>query len=172
MTTLLPPAAIPEGASAPLNAAQSSVQDMQNWQAIEAQSRALAWNTDLASSYLNYTFPSWLSNYEQGKVPPTDQPPTPPAGFMVDVTNPWNPTYVQIGPQVCAIPTYTRIPLPSPPGTVAIGVHLVGNYWQALPTDTAPGGYTTPTPVLSSDGTLGIFQKIVYPFGGWWYKVS
>lgn len=169
--TILPPALLPPGATPP--PASASDQAKQDWQYAQAQDRAYNWNAQASSDYLNYTFPNWLLNYEKtGDY--TMVPPQPPLGLMVEIdsNNPWQPNYVQIGLPVCAIPPYNHILPPPVPGTFGIGVHISGNYWQVLPTDNEAAGYITPSPVTTPDGTTGIFEKIVYPFGGWYLKVG
>ena len=68
---------------------------------------------------------------------------------------------------------HAELPDPPPPpteGVGMIGVHLYGDWYQVLPGDQTPPN--KPFPGTSSDGTSGLFQKIVYPFGGWFQKLA
>ena len=60
------------------------------------------------------------------------------------------------------------------PETSQLALHLSGDYWQVLPTDTIPNGYVTPAPVTTKDGTTGIFEKIGNPteMFRWYLKVG
>lgn len=84
-----------------------------------------------------------------------------------------SPVYVWMtdGAPVGTCPDLAPLPPPPPAGNVAIGAHLYGNYWAALPTDTVTidGAEVTGT---SSDGISGRWRKVMYPFGGWWLKIQ
>jgi hypothetical protein len=170
--SILQPSPLPSGAGAP-STDPFDMAAAKAWVALQAQAVAYQLNGNMRANYLNFAFPNFLLNYEKtGDW--TMTPPQPPNGMLVqlDSNNPFQPQILQIGPPVATVPAYTHIQPPPAPGTLAIGVHLTGNYWQVLPNDTMPGGYTTPAPVTTADGTTGLFTKIVYPFGGWWLKVN
>jgi hypothetical protein len=166
-STLLAPQPLPPNTPNP--APTDSIVDIQAFLALSAQNEAYIANQKAASAYLTFQFPNWLANYERLNVPGAT-PPDPPSGAMVDVSNPWNPEFLYIGPPVCAIPAYTPIAVPAPPGTVAIGSHDAGLYWNCLIADSAPGGYIAHA--TSQDGITGVWERIVYPFGGWWQLIS
>jgi hypothetical protein len=177
--TILPPAPLPAGAQAP-STAPLDVDAALAWIKAEAQAMAYQLNANAAANYLNFAFPNWLANY-QHTGDWTMVPPQPPNAVMVEFAMPpaagsswFSPQFPAIGIPVCAMPPYTGIQPPPSPGNLAIGVHLCGDYWQVLPTDTIPGGYVTPAPVNTKDGTTGIFQKIGNPTDmfRWYLKVG
>ena len=172
--TILQPAPLPPGAAGPTNPAATTVDQEIEWQQMMAQNWAYQQNQNSASVYLNYVFPNWLMNYQKtGDY--TMAPPNPPNGVVVEIlgNNSWQLQFPAIGPPVCAMPLYAKIPAPPPPGTLGIGVRMsTTNYWSLLPNDTMPANYVTPVPVSASDDVMGIFQKIAYPFGGWYLKIG
>ena len=173
-SVILQPAPLPPGATSPTNPATTTLGQELDWQKMLAQSWAYQQNQNSASVYLNFVFPNWLSNYQKtGDY--TMVPPEPPNGVVVEILgdNPWQPQFPAIGPPVCALPAYSKIPPPPPPGTLGIGVRMfTTNYWSLLPSDTMPPNYVTSEPVQTADGVTGLFQKIVYPFGGWYLKIG
>lgn len=71
-----------------------------------------------------------------------------------------------------AMPPIPQVPTAGPAGVVAIGSRIANtNFWAALPQDTAPANFTTPSPT-TQDGVVGFFTKVSSPFGGWWEKVG
>jgi hypothetical protein len=172
--TILQPAPLPPGAVAPTNPAATTMDQEIDWQKLAAQNWAYQQNQNTAALYLNFTFPNWLLNYQKtGDY--TMVAPNPPNGVVVEIVsdNPWQPQFPAIGPPVCAMPSYAKIPPPPPPGTLGIGVRMfTTNYWSLLPSDTMPANYITPAPVETEDGVTGLFQKVVYPFGGWYLKIG
>jgi len=172
--TIFQPAPLPPGAVAPTSPATTTFAQEIIWQEMLAQNWAYQQNQNSASVYLNFVFPNWLLNYQKtGDY--TMVPPNPPNGIVVEIVgdNPWQPQFPAIGPPVCAMPAYAKIPPPPPPGTLGIGVRMsTTNYWSLLPTDTMPANYITPDPATTADGVTGLFQKIVYPFGGWYLKIG
>lgn len=170
-STLLAPQPLPAGTVAPTP--NEGIPAIQAYLALFAQAEAYTANQNAANAYLTYQFPNWLLTYEKNNVPgPT--PPAPPSMAMVDVSNPWSPQliYLQAAPPVCAIPAYTPIAPASPAGTIAIGAHDSGLYWNDLPADTYPPSQV-PVAGTSQDGITGMWLKIAFPgFGGWWQLVS
>ncbi len=84
-----------------------------------AQQDAFDRNVRLKDYYIRITFANWKLNYTAGRVDggnPDSTPPAPPAGFMaVCVQN--EDTSLgfecqQVGPPVCGIPPYTKLPAP------------------------------------------------------------
>ena len=128
-------------------------------------------NAALTANYQT-AFSNWSALVLAGKIPNTT-PPQPPMGYVaVRATDGW--TYVVRGVDaVCAMPAIPSIPQPTPNQVVAIGSHLSGNWWAALPAQAnVPSGFTTPEPVTTLDHTVGRFTWVAYPFGGWWEKVG
>jgi hypothetical protein len=163
---LLPPKQMPPNTPAPPPTAGAPV--IQAWYAEVMQDRAFNLDIQNADYYKTYTFTNWLVRYQLGGGFVPNTPPQPPTGLMVDVSNPDNPLLVYMGPPVCEIPPYEAIPQPPIPGTVAIGSHDTGFYWNKLVNDDAAGGYVTPTLTVSQDGMNGIWERIAYPWGGWY----
>jgi len=175
--TILPGAPLPTGTAAPPTDPLDQAGALA-WAKVIAQNMAYQINQNAALAYQKYTFPGWLQTYlNSGDW--TMTPPNPPSEVMVviDLTaaEPISSiNFLPIGPPVCAIPAYSKIQPPPAPGTLGIGVHLAGNYWSELPTDTMPAGYTTPSPVTTQDGVTGLFQKIAgfANVGAWYLKIG
>ena len=155
---------------APLPSNPDIAQALANY-AASAAMQAAALNQNLEQVYL-IGFQNWSQQVLAGKIPNTN-PPQPPAAYLAaQASDGW--TYVIRGTDpVCAMPPIPSIPVIPPAGNVAIGPRIATtNYWAALPTDTAPNGYTTPRPTTAQDGTVGFFTRVVSLFGGWWEKVG
>lgn len=122
MTTvqkLLPPA--PNTAAYP---AGGSFNLMRQWRESAAAQDALDANTKAAQEYLDWFKGSWLPNYTAGRAPWDANPKTPPVqkwaliteseldggALGIDYELVDSPT----GALVCQIPSFTRIPAPSP----------------------------------------------------------
>jgi hypothetical protein len=155
---------------APLPGNPDIAQALANY-AAEATTLAASLNNNLQQIYL-VGFQNWSGQVMAGKIPNTNPPQPPPGYLAVQATDGW--TYVIRGTDpVCAVPPIPSIPTIPPPGNVAIGARIANtNFWAALPTDTAPAGYTTPQPTTTQDGITGFFTKVTWPFGGWWQKVG
>ena len=143
-----------------------------------AQGRAYQWNHELATDYVNTIFANWNASYQAGRIAWNANPPAPPAGLMVQPSaDGWSFSYPQVGPPVCAVPVYTRVPPPQgslAPGHVHVGVQEPGvaDWWTAGADDTVPDGFVTPDPVTADDGATGFFKKRQYFMGGWWQKIG
>jgi len=136
--------------------AQTTVNNatLQDWEQSVGQQSALDANSTLAGEYINGEFAQWYSNYVNHGTDPNEAPPQPPLGAMIQVyPNGVQWDLVQIGPQVCSIPAYTRIP---PPDVN----HLSGlNQVSNSVTPSSPFSKAVPmgsAPVAAPDGSLWV----------------
>lgn len=92
--------------------------DVLNYEQAAAQQTALDNTVLVRDTYLNTTFPNWLVNYSAGRIPYDAIPPAPPRGFVAVVTkvadeaNAYDYDFAQLGPVVCDVPEYTKLPAP------------------------------------------------------------
>jgi hypothetical protein len=139
--------------------------------ATEAARVAAVLNNNLQSNYVT-GFKNWSQLVMAGKIPNTD-PPRPPIGYMAATASDGWTYVIQGGDPVMAMPPIPQVPAAGPAGVVAIGSRIAStNFWAALPQDTAPANFTTPSPTTTQDGVMGFFTKVASPFGGWWEKVG
>jgi len=117
--TILEPAENPW--AAPLSALDQN--DVLQYEQAAALDAAFTKNQTLAADYLNQFNNTWLPAYNSGRLAgprgegdPDAPPPTPPPSMKVLVVRneDWSTGYQQIpiGPPVCAVPSYTKIPPP------------------------------------------------------------
>ncbi len=139
--------------------------------ATEAARVAAVLNNNLQSNYVT-GFKNWSQLVMAGKIPNTD-PPRPPRGYMAATASDGWTYVIQGGDPVMAMPPIPQVPAVGPAGVVAIGSRIAStNFWAALPQDTAPANFTTPSPTTTQDGVMGFFTKVASPCGGWWEKVG
>jgi hypothetical protein len=153
ITKILPPAPMPANAT---YASATSTPARILWDEEAAQADAFNQNNNAAQTYLTYTFPSWVTNYESGRANNT-VPPIPPTTLYVQVQETGNddgtvsfdyqPMPDPSGSWVCAVPYYTPIPPPAPPGSGKIA-----NPPQSV-TVTLPSGVAVNAMATASDGS-------------------
>ena len=131
------------------------------WQQAVAQQQAYNQNQQLAASYLEQFTDTWLVQYQSGRMKgptgiigdPDAAPPIPPQGFVVLYDDELNTcTLAQIGPPVCGVPAYQKIPPPQTPAQAAQMLQTLG----ANP-------FTSSAP---------LYTQVVAPDGSKWVRVG
>ena len=108
--------------------------DFYEWAQAAAQQQAFEQTATAKSGYLNFSFPSWLTQTYPFQPDPDLAPPTPPAAFVVvAAAAEAAPVDFQIVPSgmtgtgpyipVCAVPEYTKIAGPANPAGNKIADH-------------------------------------------------
>lgn len=127
-------------------------------------------NQNLNDNYLS-AFNGWAGLVKAGKIDESN-PPKPPSGVQVmQASNGWS-FIMPSGPPVATMPALPVVPIIPSGLVVAIGQHLSGEFWAALPTNNVPAGTAMPITAISIDGTSGSWTWVADPFGGWWEKTG
>lgn len=136
-----------------------------------AMAKEAAMLNETAKAVYLSAFGNWSALVRAGKIPEQD-PPKPPNGVIsVAASNGWSFIIPDTNPVTPMPPEPILTSAPS--GVViAIGQHLVGAFWAALPTNSIPVGTPMPVQGTSTDGNTGPWTWDASPFGGWWENTT
>jgi hypothetical protein len=172
---------------APYPMAGGDVEAMRKWDEGRAAEDALHANAQAEQNYLNNTWKTWFTRYNNAVGDGGDRripPPQPPKGFVAQIDEDdtvgaggarivWE--LVQSGPPVCEIPSYSKLPgdpnIPAPPPS-ATPDYIVGDVVVA--DSPARDGLPVGFPIVKDDGSKWQKKARMLPFGTayFWQKVS
>lgn len=109
------------------------------------------------------------------QLPPTPKPVAVPSQVLKHLKDERGTMWIWIepGPPVGPpCPDLPPMPEKPPAGQPAIGQHLYGNFYRALPGDTAEDGASVDVPPAEFPIPPGKYYKVMTPWGGIWEKVA
>jgi len=152
---LLPPALN----TAPYPMAQSVLDGpaLQAWTQGVAQEDALHETANLKNNYLTVVFHNWYVDYAAGRInggDPDAPPPYAPNGLMVQVADDGiTCDLVPLGPPVCEVPVYTKLPAPKTQAENAATFGALNPLPGALPSPFNAAVALFVQPVTAPDGS-------------------
>jgi hypothetical protein len=156
-----------------------SLADAQKNVAESTEIQAYFRNDQLKQIYLQ-GFANWSLNVTQGRI--TNQnPPLPPASYVVKKDADGWAYLDQTGPAVCAVPPIPEDHLTAPPAPPPMNIDIghtadngAGTWFDAGPNDTYPVGKKTPPMPGPPDGGVHTYLKVggVASGNGWYEKLS